>query len=122
MTSLDGERETGQIINWQDLGGDSPTHFLFRGGKHGTSVSIFVVDFAPGQGPPLHRHPYEEVFVVQDGLARFTAGEASLEARGGQVVVVPAGTPHRFVTAGEGRLRLTSVHPNPWVELEWLEG
>ncbi len=120
--SANGEAGTGQIIDWQDLGGSSPTRFLFQGGKHGASVSVFVVDFSPGQGPPLHRHPYEEVFVVHEGLARFTAGEESLEAEVGQVVIVPAGTPHKFVNAGEGRLRLMSVHPRPHIELEWLEG
>ncbi len=39
----------------------------------------------------LHRHPYEEVFVVQEGTATFTAGDETIEAKGGQVVVVPAG-------------------------------
>lgn len=115
------EMLTGRVISWEELKGSRPTQFLFRGEEHGASISIFVVDFSPGQGPPLHRHSYEEVFVVQEGLARFTAGQESLDAEVGQVVVVPARTPHRFVNAGEGRLRVTSVHPRPQVEQEWLE-
>ncbi len=112
----------GQVIDWQELGGRGPTHFLFRGGEHGANVSIFVVDFSPGQGPPLHRHPYEEVFVVHEGQARFTAGEETLEARVGQVVVVPAGVSHTFVNASEHRLRVMSIHPRPRIEQENLEG
>ena len=111
-----------RVVGWEDLGGKGPTHFLFEGGDHGATVCVWVVDFEPGQGPRLHRHPYEEVFFVHEGRAAFTAGEATLEAGVGQVVVVPAGTPHKFVNASEGRLRLTSVHPRPQTETEWLEG
>jgi quercetin dioxygenase-like cupin family protein len=36
---------------------------------------------------------------VQEGSATFTAGEDVIEARGGQVVVVPAGVAHKFVNS-----------------------
>ena len=111
----------GRVVGWEDLGGDGPTHFRFRGGEHGASFCVLVGDHPPGGGPRLHRHPYEEVFVVHEGRAAFTAGGETLEAGVGQVVV-PAGTPHKFVNAGEGRLRLTSVHPRPQTETEWLDG
>jgi quercetin dioxygenase-like cupin family protein len=77
----------------------------FQGRILGASVSVIVVDAPPGGGPRLHRHPYEEVFVVQEGSATFTAGEDVIEARGGQVIVVPAGVAHKFVNSGAGRLR-----------------
>lgn len=92
----------GRVVGWGELGGESPTHFRFRGGEHGLSVCLLVADFPPGQGPRLHRHPYEEVFVVQEGWATFTADGETLEATVGQVVVVSAGIPHKFVNAGEG--------------------
>ena len=77
----------------------------FQGRLLGASVSVIVVDAPPGGGPRLHRHPYEEVFVVQEGSATFTAGDDVIEATGGQVVVVPAGVAHKFVNSGAGRLR-----------------
>jgi hypothetical protein len=43
----------------------------FQGRLLGVSVSVIVVDAPPGGGPRLHRHPYEEVFVVQEGSATF---------------------------------------------------
>ena len=98
----------GRVIGWEELGGDSPTHFRFRGGEHGASFCVLVVDPPPGEGPRLHR-------------ATFTAGGETLEAGVGQVVVVPAGTPHKFVNASGSRLRVSSVHPRPHVETEWLE-
>src|SRR5215210_8997062 len=52
----------------------------FQGYRHDAGVSFIVVDAPPGGGPKLHRHPYEEVFVVQEGTATFTAGEEIIEA------------------------------------------
>jgi hypothetical protein len=37
----------------------------FQGFRHGAGISFIVVEAPQGGGPRLHRHPYEEVFVVQ---------------------------------------------------------
>jgi quercetin dioxygenase-like cupin family protein len=34
---------------------------------HSETMSVITVDAAPGEGPDLHRHPYEEVFAVLEG-------------------------------------------------------
>jgi mannose-6-phosphate isomerase-like protein (cupin superfamily) len=93
----------------------------FQGYHHHAKVSFIVVDAPPGGGPKLHRHPYEEVFLVQEGMATFTAGEETLEVKGGQVVVVPAGVAHRFVNSGAGRLRQVDIHASERFVTEWLE-
>ncbi len=93
----------------------------FQGLLHGAGVSFIVVDAPPGVGPRLHRHPYEEVFVVQEGTATFTYGDEVVEARGGQAVVVPAGVPHKFVNSGAGRLRQVDIHASERFITEWLE-
>jgi len=49
---------------------------------------------------------------------RFTLGEETLEATAGQIVVVPAGTAHKFVRTGAGRLRQISIHPTARMEME----
>ncbi|CAA9454356.1 MAG: hypothetical protein AVDCRST_MAG58-1293 [uncultured Rubrobacteraceae bacterium] len=87
----------------------------------GANVSFIVVDAPPGGGPKLHRHPYEEVFVVQEGSATFTSGDETTEVEGGQVVVVPAGVPHKFVNSGTGRLRQVDIHASDRFVTEWLE-
>jgi len=69
----------------------------------------------------LHRHPYEEVFLVQEGTATFTAGDETIEVSGGQVVVVPAGVAHGFVNSGSGRLRQVDMHASERFVTEWLE-
>jgi mannose-6-phosphate isomerase-like protein (cupin superfamily) len=59
--------------------------------------------------------------VVQEGTATFTGGEEVIEARGGQVVMVPAGVPHKFVNTGAGRLRQIDIHASERFVTEWLE-
>ena len=93
----------------------------FQGHHHDADVSFILVDASPGSGPKLHRHPYEEVFVVQEGSATFTAGKDVIEVNGGQVVVVPAGVPHKFVNSGTGRLRQVDIHASVRFVTEWLE-
>jgi mannose-6-phosphate isomerase-like protein (cupin superfamily) len=93
----------------------------FEGYLHeGAGVSFFLVKTAPGDGPALHQHAYAEVFVVQEGRARFTAGDETLEVTGGHIVVVPPGTPHRFVNAGSGDLRMVAIHAADRIKTEWL--
>ncbi len=92
-----------------------------QGYNHNAAVSIIVVDVPPGSGPRLHKHPYEEVFVIQNGTATFTAGDETIEAHGGQVVIVPGGVPHKFVNSGEDRLRQVDIHASGRFTTEWLE-
>jgi len=92
----------------------------FDGHAHGAQVSFFLSHNRPGSGPKLHRHPYEEIFIVQEGDVRFTAGDRTIEARSGDIVVVPAGMPHKFVSHGETH-RQISIHPAARMETEWLE-
>jgi mannose-6-phosphate isomerase-like protein (cupin superfamily) len=100
--------KAAHVINLADPErGDDPNEF--QGYHHDANISFIVVDAPPGGGPKLHRHPYEEVFVVQEGSATFTAGEETIEV-GGQVVVVPAGVAHKFVNSGAGRLRQVDIH------------
>ena len=84
-------------------------------------ASVIVVDAPPGSGPKLHNHPYAEVFVLLEGRATFTAGDDVIEAVGGQVVLVPAGVPHKFVNSGTGPLRQGDIHPSGQFITEWLE-
>jgi quercetin dioxygenase-like cupin family protein len=93
----------------------SPQSALFEGGDD-IPVSIFVTQYERGRGPDLHVHPYAEAFVVQSGVATFTAGDEQLTVEAGNIVVVPAETPHGFKCAGDDTLRVVSVHPSAAVQ------
>jgi quercetin dioxygenase-like cupin family protein len=89
----------------------SPRAARFEGGSRGVPASFFVTDHPPGSGPDLHTHPYPEVFIVEDGVATFSHGEEKTVVEAGNVVIVPAETPHGFKNSGEGNLHIVSIHP-----------
>jgi len=108
------------VINKVELP-SSEIGWEFEGSQYGdTNVSFLLIDASPGSGPQLHSHPYEEIFVVQEGQATFTVGEATIEATDGQIVIVPAGVPHKFVNSGTGSLRQIDIHPSPRMITTWL--
>jgi mannose-6-phosphate isomerase-like protein (cupin superfamily) len=114
-TTYNGTREEEIVVRVVDKDElpHSGTAHKFEGHRYGdTNVSFFLLDAPPGSGPGLHKHPYEEVFVVQEGQATFTAGDAAFEATAGQIVVVPAGVPHKFVNSGTGPLKQIDIHPS----------
>jgi mannose-6-phosphate isomerase-like protein (cupin superfamily) len=76
----------------------------------------------PGAGPRLHRHAYEEVFIVLEGQAKFTVGSDTIHAGAGQVLIVQPRVPHKFVNSGKGRLRQIDIHVSDRFVTEWLEG
>jgi quercetin dioxygenase-like cupin family protein len=92
----------------------------FEGHNVGSTVSVFLSHHAPGTGPPLHTHPYEETFFVIEGDVLFTVDGEEIEASDGDIVVAPANTPHKFVSRGETH-RQFSVHPVPKMVQEDLE-
>ena len=121
-TEVSGQGYAGRarIIDLSDPGYGEDANEV-QGYNYNAAVSIIVVDAPPGGGPRLHKHPYEEVFVIQDGIATFTAGDETIEASGGQIVVVPGGVPHKFLNTGEGRLRQVDIHASDRFITEWLE-
>ena len=84
--------------------------------------SIILVHSSPGAGPKLHRHPYAEVFVVEEGEATFRLGDRKIVVPAGHVVVGPPDVPHGFTNTGPGILRLVAIHGAPRFDTEWLAG
>jgi mannose-6-phosphate isomerase-like protein (cupin superfamily) len=100
--------------------GTIPTGNL-EGENHGASISLILDQSDPGYGPRLHRHPYDETWVVIEGSLTFQSGDERLAAGPGDIVIVPPGTPHKFINDGPGRSRLVCIHANPTFDTEWLE-
>jgi quercetin dioxygenase-like cupin family protein len=93
----------------------------FDGRDHGSTVSCFVSRHAPGEGPNLHRHPYEETFITLEGTVTFTVDGEEIVAQAGEIVVVPAGAAHKFKNTGDDRIRQVSIHAADHVIQEDLE-
>lgn len=87
--------------------------YNFVGENHGAPVSAYIVTAKPGQGPPLHTHPYVEIAFTVEGNATITVGDEEREVTAGGIVVIPENTPHRFVNSGNTLLRQIDVHASP---------
>ena len=93
----------------------------FEGADHGSGVSFFLARTPPGRGPRLHRHPYEETFVVHEGRIDFTVDGQTIEANAGQIVIAPPGSAHKFVNVGDAPAHMTNIHPRPRMSQEDLD-
>src|SRR5438094_3797390 len=81
----------------------------FHGEREGAPISAYIVNAKPGQGPPLHTHPYVVVIFMLEGNATVTIGDQTREVNAGDIAIVPANTPHRFVNSGQTVLRQIDV-------------
>lgn len=59
--------------------------------------------------------------MVQEGQITFTIGDTTREVRGGEIVLAPANTPHKFMNSGEEPLHMITIHPSQQIVTEWLE-
>ena len=91
------------------------------GSEYGVGVCLLFVDAPPGRGPSLHKHPYEEIFIVTEGEATFFGESGERVVCGGEIVIVPAEEPHGFRNTGERPLKQIDIHVSPTFETEWLE-
>ena len=93
----------------------------FEGEAYGSGVSCFLVNYVPGDGPDLHKHPYSETWIVRAGKGRLTVDGEDIEAGPGDIVVAGPETPHKFKNIGAGRLEVICIHASPRIIQEWLE-
>jgi mannose-6-phosphate isomerase-like protein (cupin superfamily) len=110
-----------RVLSRDDLPYDGNT-YEFEGIQHqDTNVSFIWVDMPPGGTIRLHQHPYEEIFIIQEGVATFTVGSGTLEARAGQIILVPAEVPHKFMNLSDNQLKQIDIHLNKQFITDWLE-
>lgn len=76
----------------------------------GTPVSFYWLEADPGQGPGPHTHPYPEVLIVLEGEADVIAGDETIRASTGDIIVVAANEVHGFKNVGTGKLRQVDIH------------
>jgi mannose-6-phosphate isomerase-like protein (cupin superfamily) len=109
------------VLNRDELPRDGNTHD-FEGFQYDdTEVSFIWVDTPPGGAVRLYQHPYKEIFIIQDGVSTFTVGSETCEAYAGQVIIVPANTPHKFINFSDRRLKQVDIHINKKFITHWLE-
>jgi mannose-6-phosphate isomerase-like protein (cupin superfamily) len=106
-------------VRIQDLPFSNIAHELV-GEDHDVDACVIFVDAPPGRGPSLHQHPYAEILIVQEGEGTFTVGDEQRQVGAGEVLIVPADTPHAFTNTGAGPLRQIDIHLSRAFATEWL--
>jgi mannose-6-phosphate isomerase-like protein (cupin superfamily) len=94
-------------------------HELVGADHGGIGICVIFVDARPGEGPSLHRHPYEEIFITLEGEATVTSNEQEFQIGPGDIVIVPPHTPHAFTNSGSVPLRQIDIHVSPTFSTEW---
>ena len=101
-----------------DAANGPPWRGTVEGRALGSQVTVLAYGTEKvGAGPRLHVHPYDETFIIVAGRARFFIADEVLDACAGEVVLGPAGLPHRFENLGPGRLQTIDIHHSP----EWIQ-
>ena len=95
-----------------------PLRGLLEGKSLQTGITLIrYVTEVVGEGPTMHVHPYDEIFTITEGRARFTVGDKVIDAEAGDVVLGPANVPHGYQNLGPGRLDSLDIHLSP----EWIQ-
>lgn len=102
------------------LNGEVAAH-IFAGIVVDASCSAFIVDLQPNVGPKRHTHPYQEIFVIVEGMVRVEAGGEVIDATPEEICIVATGVPHTFTNLGPGRAKLVNIHASPEVITEFTE-
>lgn len=92
------------------IGPDQAPHFALR---------RFVME--PGGGMPRHTNAVEHEQYVLRGRARVSIGDEIHEVKAGDVVYIPAGTPHSYDALGDEPFEFLCAVPNGPDRIELLE-
>ncbi len=88
---------------------------LITRSKGSSHVEAYVVTVPPGEsGPPLHIHDYDQFYLVLEGTMNVQYALDTFVAGPRELVVIPAGVPHRQWNGGEDNERHVVIHaPSP---------
>jgi quercetin dioxygenase-like cupin family protein len=79
---------------------------LLRGEDSDGILSMSGNTVPPGwEGPPLHRHEFDEAYYVLEGELTFQIGDQLVTAAAGRLAFAAAGVPHTLTNLGEGDAR-----------------
>ncbi|HEX2526629.1 MAG TPA: cupin domain-containing protein [Geminicoccus sp.] len=84
-------------VQWFDGIPGERTAVRVRGTQVQGRFSVIESVAAPGCAAPLHTHVEEETFYIVAGHPTFRLGDQILETSPGDLVLIPAGTPHAWI-------------------------
>ncbi|MFA5026955.1 MAG: cupin domain-containing protein [Candidatus Methylomirabilota bacterium] len=82
-------------------------------GISGENISVSFLEFPPFARIPPHRHPNEQIGIVEDGELEYTIGDRTMVCRKGMAFLVPPNTTHSAAVVSEQPVRLVDVFTPP---------
>ncbi|MGN6312197.1 MAG: cupin domain-containing protein [Rhodanobacteraceae bacterium] len=89
--------------NLPALAASLPTAWRSKVGGQAAGANFKVVRM-DGSGYPDEAHDFDEALLVLDGRMNLRFGDRTVEVAGGEVYIVPAGTPHSVAPGSHGTL------------------
>ena len=71
--------------------------------------SVIDMHIPPGGGPPLHRHDFEETFILLAGEMEATFRGQKVTIKAGDTATIPANAPHQFKNLSSEPVRLLCI-------------
>ena len=87
---------------------DEPYPGVQRRAFDAQSATVTRYEFAPSATFPLHRHPQEQVTIVDSGMVTMRIGDAECALDAGAYSVVRGGVAHG-ITAGPDGAQITAI-------------
>ena len=108
MTRVNTKPEFG---NFDAIALDEPYPGVRRAAFDTSRATVTRYEFEPGAVFPMHRHPQEQITVLEAGEAEFTVGDDVRVLRPGAWSVVPPGVEHGLAAGRSGARLLAIVVP-----------
>jgi quercetin dioxygenase-like cupin family protein len=100
--------ETDASLPHIGLAGDTYT-ILLSGTETAGKFCLIDMHIPPGGGPGLHRHNFEETFMLLEGEIEATFRDEKTVVRAGETLHIPANAPHRFENVSGDAVRLLCI-------------
>lgn len=112
--------QKGPVVLRDAAPSDASAFAAIDGESLDTEITVlFFATEEVGAGASWHVHPYDEVFLIRAGRARFKVGSETIDVAAGDVLMAPAAVPHRFSNLGPDRFETIDLHLSPrWIQTD----
>jgi quercetin dioxygenase-like cupin family protein len=102
-----GQIPTGEALDLSGLVEYSPGSIVSRQLAKNDAGTMTLFAFDAGQGLSEHSTPFDAVVQILDGQAELAIGGQAVQAKGGQLVIMPADVPHAVKAPQRFKMLLT---------------
>jgi quercetin dioxygenase-like cupin family protein len=102
---------TTQAWNWSTIPGEVLREGVVRQMIHGERLMICRLTIAAGTTVPAHRHPHEQITIVEKGRVRYVLGAEEKVFGPGDVVLLPGDFWHGATMLEEDAVLLDVFSP-----------